>query len=905
MTISRTDIAIVGMAGRFPDADSVAELWRLLLDGHEAVHQFDADELRTAGVPDRLLDDPAYIAAGTRLRSAPEHFDAAFFGMTPADAAVTDPQHRLFLECAWRALEDAGMPASGKIGVFASAGEATYLAKNVLPQGNYDGSDLPHSVRLGNQNDFVATRVCYALDLRGPAVTVQTACSSALIGVDAACAALAIGRCDAALAGAVELRLPHPSGYLYTEGGIWSRDGHCRPFDAGASGWVAGNGGAVVVLKRLVDAVADRDRVYAVIRGIGVNNDGADKVSFAAPSTSAQIGVIEQALADAGIPAREVGYVEAHGSGTVLGDPIEVQALAKAYANAGGVAPQCGLGSIKANVGHMGVAAGVAGLIKTALVLHHQVIPPQINLVEPNPLLGLDASGFVIHQEEHRPAAGITAAAVSSLGMGGTNTHIVLTPGPEPEPRRSVPVDQDYELRLSARNHDDLRVVARELADHLTSHQLRIDDVAYTLARGRRVARETVVVRARTTEQAADLLRNFADDAGPTPTAAFTGQPEPVDAVKIALPGYPLRPVRHWIEPPAAMPVPDQHTAVSGDVLDAVVEVFRRRLGVASFGPDDDFEAAGGSSMTALEIVDDITDRIGPALTLGRFIQLRTPRRITEEIRTWPGGTLTDPVVLQLQEGPPGQEIFFIHAANGTVFCYQKFVLNTAFAKPVYGISYPFDDPHPPVSIADMAARYIAEIKKIAPRGPYRLAGYSLGANIALEMTHQLERAGDAVTDIVMVDGVPLDSYPRHFVEADYLRVAPITLAYLLGIGLPAADATTIDEALAMLRQPTWSSRTVATMRRFVERVVGAGLACATAHEPPPVKAPLTLLSATDQHNPVYDAVGIRPLSPESWRQRTTGQVTIIPIPGNHYTIYSTPEGFAQLTAALDEIYGD
>ena len=904
-----TEIAIVGMAGRFPDANGVPELWRLLLNGHEAVRRLDLEELRAVGVPESLLSDPSYMPFGNSV-SHLEDFDAAFFRMTPAEAALTDPQHRLFMECAWRAMEDGGAPPSGRIGVFASAGTNHYLTRHVLPAGNYTNPDLPASVRLGNQVDFLAARLCHALNLTGPAVAVQTACSGALVAVDAACTALAMGRCDTAIAGAISLRLPQPAGYIYTEGGTFSRDGHCRPFDASASGWVAGNGTAVVVLKRLSDAVADRDRIYASISGIGINNDGSDKTSFAAPSTSAQIAAIAQAVAGAGIPTSDVGYIEAHGSGTSLGDPIEVNALAKAYANSGGVAAGCGLGSVKANLGHLDAAAGIASLVKTALVLHHQSIPPQINYVTPNPLLRLDQTGFTIYDRLHTPRTPLKAAAVSSLGMGGTNVHLILTAAPRTRPR-PAPAERDYELRLSARTDTDLRQMAHDLYRHLGTQQVRIDDLAYTLARGRAHWPSTVTLRARTIDQTRDALRRYLDKPSAPSPAPPSEMADLADAVKIALPGYPLHRERHWIAsstPCRPVPTPagryaEEEAGTAGDLVDQITGIFRAHLGTGILGPDDHFDAAGGSSITAVEIVDAIADQLGPVLGLGRFINLGTPGRIAEEIRTWPAGNLVDPVLMRLREGTPGREVFFLYPASGTSFCYHKLMQHTRFTQPAYAVSYPFEEESPPETLEEMAARCISEIRGIAPQGPYRLAGYSLGGNLAVEAAHQLEQAGETVTDIVMIDGIPLEAYPRHFSEADYLRAAPITLAYFLGLPLPKGTATTVDEALAILRQPTWSHRTEQTMRRFVTMVVRTGMVLSTAPRRPAINADIINLLATERHNPVYDVIGIKDQPPEIWQSYTTGNLTMISLPGNHYTLYSAPENFTNLAAALDRVY--
>jgi phthiocerol/phenolphthiocerol synthesis type-I polyketide synthase E len=904
------ELAIVGMAGRFPDADNIAELWQLLLDGREAVRQFELEELRAAGVPELHLSNPAYMPYGTTV-SAADTFDAAYFGMSPAEAATTDPQHRLFMECALRALEDAGVPSGGQIGVFASTGYPDYLMRNIWASGMHTGPDLPYSVRLGNQIDFLASRLCHVLDLRGPGVGIQTSCSSSLVGVDAACTSLIMRRCDVAVVGAAILRIPHPSGYLLAEGGFWSRDGHCRPFDAAASGFVPGNGAAVMVLKRLTDAIADRDRIYASIRGIGINNDGADKISYTAPSTSGQIAAITQGLTYSGIAASDIGYIEAHGSGTVLGDPIEADALAKAYASAGGVAPGCGLGSLKANIGHMSPACGIAGLVKTALILRHQIIPPQINYSEPNPLLKIDQHGFTIYQRSHSPDAGLRAAAVSSLGVGGTNAHIVLSAPPQiSNGNRPVPAERPYELMLSARSTEDLKVIAEELYGHITAHKVRIDDLAYTLTCRRTPSRVTAVLQARTIAEARQELQRFLE--GPTIfTEAISTHDmgELPNAVKIPLPGYPLRPTRHWVSPPSlgyGISHEPQATSITersvGDLLEQVVNIFRIHLGVEQLGPDDDFDNAGGTSLKAIEIVDAITDQLGPAISLSKFIQLRTPRRITEEIRTWPGGNLVDPVIIKLRDGTPGEEIFFIHPANGSVFCYQKLAMHTDFPRPVYAISYPFEDPNPPETIPEMAARYISEITAVAPDGPYRIAGYSLGGNIAIEMAHQLQQAGEDVADVIMIDALPLDAYPRDVVETDWLRTAPIAVSYLLDLPVPTTRAETMEDVLALLRQPTWSHRTEETMRRFVAMFVRTGKALSAAIQPPPVRADLTILCATERANPVFEALRIQDLPPETWRHQTTGNMTVIPVPGNHYTLYSDPENFTNLAAALDLI---
>ncbi len=359
-------IAIIGLAGRFPGARDVDEFWRNLAAGRESIARLDDDALAAAGVTRATLARPDYVKANAVVAEA-ERFDAAFFGYTPREAELLDPQQRVFLECAWSALEHAGwnpLAVPGATGVFAGSGLNTYLLRQIAPNAAAVASAGGFSVMIANDKDFLPTRVAYKLNLRGPALAVQTACSTSLVAVHLAVQSLLAGECDTALAGGVSIRFPQTAGYLHQEGMILSPDGHCRAFDARAAGTVGGNGAGVVVLKRLADAQADGDTIHAVIRGSAVNNDGAGKVGYTAPSVEGQEAVIAEAIAVAGIEAASIGYVEAHGTGTALGDPIEVAALTRAFRQTTAASQFCALGSVKTNVGHLDTAAGVTGLIR-------------------------------------------------------------------------------------------------------------------------------------------------------------------------------------------------------------------------------------------------------------------------------------------------------------------------------------------------------------------------------------------------------------------------------------------------------------------------------------------------------------------------------------------------------------
>lgn len=487
-------IAIIGMAGRFPDAPTVAAFWQNLVDGVESITRFAPDELDDA-FDARTRALPNFVAAKPILDGV-DLFDAAFFGMLPREAALTDPQQRILLECGWEALEtagyDPGAPGSC-IGVFAGATSSTYLLQHLLGDraaisaytSGFQTGNLPEL--MGSAADFTATRIGYKLGLTGPCVAVQSACSTSLLAVAQAVQSLRAHSCDMALAGGVSITFPQRRGYLAQEGGMVSTDGHCRPFGAQANGTVFGHGAGLVVLKRLEDALADRDTVHAVIRGVGLNNDGASKVGFAAPSIEGQAAAIAMAHADAGVTADTIGYVEAHGTGTPTGDPIELAGLSMAFR---ATTPECGfcrLGSAKSNIGHLDAAAGVTGLIKAALTVSTGIVPASLHAGSPNPALALDESPFVLAAERVAfPDRGIRRrAGVSAFGVGGTNVHLVLEQAPdvvaEPSARRS------QILPLSTRSATALTALRRRLADHIEARpDLDLADIAFTLQTGRK-----------------------------------------------------------------------------------------------------------------------------------------------------------------------------------------------------------------------------------------------------------------------------------------------------------------------------------------------------------------------------------------------------------------------------------
>jgi len=506
------DIAIIGMAIRAPGARDVDELWANLEAGRESISRFSLDELRQAGIEPALLDDPAYVPAASIFDGA-DQFDAQFFGYTPREAIVIDPQHRVLLECAWEALEHAGYDpqrTDRAIGVYAGASMNTYLLySGVLSQMNRDWV----LALSASDKDFLATRINYKLDLKGPGLTIQTACSTSLVAVHVACQSLRLGECDMALAGGVCVKVPQKAGYVYRAGGLFSADGHVRAFDAKATGTVFGSGAGLVVLKPLDDARRDNDTIYAIIRGSAINNDGGAKASYTAPSVRRQADVIIEALANAGVEAETMSYIEAHGTGTPLGDPIEIAALTAAFRTSTSNTGFCAIGSLKTNVGHLEAAAGVAGLIKATLALHHRRIPASLHYEAPNPEIDFARSPFYVAATSTAwpPGATPRRAGVSALGVGGTNVHVVLEEGSVPTAAK--PVRSHELLVFSARTEAALTELRARLAASLE----RVDDVdlpdaAYTLQVGRKRfdVRDFVVCRSR-----ADAIRQLAGVSAP------------------------------------------------------------------------------------------------------------------------------------------------------------------------------------------------------------------------------------------------------------------------------------------------------------------------------------------------------------------------------------------------------
>lgn len=507
MSNSNNSVAIIGMSGRFPGADNLAEFWRNLRNGAESVSFYSADELADSGVDPAVLDNPNFVNAGSILKDV-DLFDASFFGFTPREAESLDPQKRFFLECSWHALEDAGYEPGryrGSIGVYAGCAMSSYLYE--LEQ-NHELMDVLGLIQVlvGNDKDYLTTLVSYKLDLRGPSLSIQTTCSTSLVAVCVACQALLSHQCDMALAGGVCIRVPQKTGYYYEPGGIYSPDGHCRVFDAKGQGVIFGNGVGVVVLKRLSDALRDRDAIHAVIRGTAINNDGARKTSYTAPGLDGQAEVIGRAHRMAGVKPQDITYVEAHGTGTPVGDPVEIAALTKTFG--GGRKNSCAVGSVKTNFGHLDHAAGIAGLIKTVLSLKHKMLPPSLHFETANPMIDFAQGPFYVNTRLTKWTSknAPRRAGVSAFGIGGTNAHVVLEEAPHLRTRASLRPAQL--VLISAKSRSALENATASLTEYLDQNRrLSLADVAYTTQVGRRAFAHRRMVVAGSAAEVVSALR--------------------------------------------------------------------------------------------------------------------------------------------------------------------------------------------------------------------------------------------------------------------------------------------------------------------------------------------------------------------------------------------------------------
>lgn len=864
-------IAIVGMSGRFPGADSVQHFWENICEGKESISSFSDEELITAGISKSQIKLPGYVKSRGILQGI-ELFDADFFGFNAKEAQLTDPQHRLFLECAWEALEDAGYcpdSYSGSIGIYGGTGMSFYYLNNIHPNQHLRETLGDFLLRIGNDKDFLTTRVSYKLNLKGPSIAIQTACSTSLVAICVACNHLLTYQCDMALAGGVTISVPQLSGYVYQEGMILSEDGRCRPFDAEAKGTVVSNGAGIVVLKRLEDALEDKDHIYAVIRGYGINNDGAGKIGYSAPSIAGQAEVISTAIRMAEIDPETIGYVEAHGTGTILGDPIEIQGLTQAFNSE--KKGYCAIGSVKSNIGHTFEAAGVISLIKAALALHNRKIPPSLHYHKPNPHIDFAETPFYVNTilKEWEHIGYPRRACVSSFGIGGTNAHAIL----EESLQREVFVEskESYPLLLSARTLSALKTMAKNLGLHLQTHpELRLADVAYTLRVGRKLFEHKRVLVCHNRDEAISLLLNFDPDKNiDIPNSIAETLINYESCHRVPLPTYPFEKKAYWIDPPKNLLQTNTTESQYSPIETTVLNTLKEFLGIESIGVDDDFFQLGGDSLLAIQVAESLSKQFNMKLGMQTLLANSSVTKLCKIISQ--KDSTTSPLI-KLKPGRTGNPLFLIHPIEGNLFCYKSLIDGLTCQNPLYGFQAVGAETK---SIEEIASSYIEELREVQVKGPYNLLGMSFGGIIAYEIARQLEASGDLVDLLCMLDVWKPD--PNISNEDDLLvnLVELLEARPILDKNIPAEK---VIQSLGLgflspIDQKATFDRIKSHLRAF------------SHYQPKPYGGKIVFFQASQPFFRHKDeSLGL------SWKNLIGGRIEIKEITGNHMSILMQPQ---------------
>lgn len=918
------DTAVIGMAGRFPGSADVRELWSMLLDGRTGI----TDVETPAGADDRWVPRAAAL-------EDPALFDASFYSIGDREALLMDPQHRVLLDVVWEALEDAGHErASGsqdvRVGVFTASSPSMYLMRRLRDAGLVDLRGIDYPALLGNEKDFLSARISYQLDLHGPSVTVQSACSSSLVCVHLARLALQAGDCDLAVVGGVSIGEVR-EGYRYLPGGIMSPDGSCHPFEAAARGTIRGEGAAAVVLRRCEDARRDRDRIIAVIAGSAVTNDGRLRVGFSAPGVYGQSTAMTEAMAEAGVTGADIDYVETHGTGTALGDAIELRSLRTAHERSGGLPTGCRLGSLKANIGHLDAAAGVAGLMKTALVVENQQIPGQPGFGGPSAELAALGEHYVMSGETIRATVG--HAAVSSFGMGGTDAHAVLVPAPRDE-RPELDPGATYRFTLSARDEEALRARMGALAEWIARERPRGDDLAWTLDQAwrypiRRSMTGTLDEFAAWCAAGRVRLPEAHEEDGPGEV------PDWSSARRLAVPPHPRRPRRFWPdEAPDGQPD-------GQEVLRSATQFLR----LPGIGPDEDLFDHGVDSMSMLQLLGFLHDEHGIDVDLEDFIV--APRLSTvlaargastppaqpagTEGPASPAGTgdardagrpadpvrqpviATNPVSLlrprwHVLTERGNRQLTLVHPAGGTTACYVPIARRSTSGWTWKALaSGPGAEERRP-TIRELAAGYVEALLEDDPADEFVLGGYSLGGNVAFEMAEQLIGRGRTVRHLILLDSYAPEVYltdrDRGEIIEAFAMLLPSAFPQLEGAGIPTGASTVrevLDDMCGQLGVPpvrghllaetesfyaTWTSHHAALDRWLPDRVLDV---------------PTTLAYATGAPHPVMTHMGIRS-DVGAWARHLSRLPVLRQVPGNHFSIVEEEDSIRVLAEVIDEV---
>lgn len=896
------EIAIIGIAGRYPKSESPEELW------DNIVHDVDLSSSAEERIDERYVNKYYEI-------DEIDKFDHEFFGYTHAEASITDPQHRVLLECVYRVLENAGyekLPDHLRVGIFASSSMSSYLLNILMQTDLYKTGEINYPLLIGNDKDFVATKIAYKLNLTGPALNIQCGCSSALVATHYACQSLLNGESDINIVGAVSILAPQDQGYEYKEGGILSKDGVCRPFDQNATGTIKGNGCSVVALKRLADAIRDHDRIYAVIKGTAVNNDGAAKIGYTAPSVVGESAVITSALAFSGVSPHEIDYIETHGTGTKLGDPVEIQGLTKVFGHDDRKIP---VGSIKADIGHLDVAAGLTSLIKAVLVIQNQYIPKIKNFSLENSIVSTIKHPFEFPTSAMQRK--IENVSVSSFALGGTNCHAVISrdQGRETLKSKALP---SYLVPIYLNQLQDCEQYRLNIIEKM-DEELDFHDFACAMALAKKHRKYVAFISAKDKRDfiskimALSLSDYSENKEAKVDFAALYGN---MIWRRSALPHYPFNKKRCWID--NVEPVAQKNTSAmrvhdKKDILSDLIEIWEHKIGITQVEARTNFYAVGGDSLIAIDILNEVNTKFGVSLTMSEFNSRLNPEDfaalIENKLNTSPKEGMSAGCIHLLRKSASNKNIFLVHPAGGTTFCYSKLNQSLQGDFNLYSIDLP-EHYSQLNSMRLLGQFYLDEIKKYQKEGPYIIGGYSFGGNLAYEMAVILQEQGERVEQVIMFDSHPPLAY-TDYQEGSirYNEVLPdILISYFNNAKIEpelkkSFMSKEMHEIISLMKDDKIIKTPLSTadLLIFFERWIFSHQLLKSHQIQGIVQSDLLIFVGTEvEDTGILKQLQIKQTSKDEWNRYFSGDVHQIKVEGNHYSMFGVDEFAKGLAESFD-----
>ena len=903
--------AIIGMAGRFPEADTPDELFENLLKGKSSFRPLTTEEIENSP----YSRDNNFVPITSTLKNV-YGFDNELFKMSGSEAKITDPQQRIFLKCCYEALEDSSEINSNKrIGVFGSSAQSSYLISNIFASRGIDNR-FDYSTFIGNETDFNATRVSYKLNLNGPSLSIQSGCSSALVALNEACQNINCGTCYIALVGGVSITFPLASGYSYNEGSTFSKSGQLRPFDESADGMIKGDGCGVIVIKPYDEALKDQNNIYAVISGVGISNDGNSKVGYTAPSIRGEKEAILMAIKNSKINPEDISYIETHGTGTKIGDPIEARALFQSY----NFKTPHQIGSVKANIGHLDTASGIVGLIKGALILKNSVIPKSIGFNSENPQANLKKYNLYVNSQENTNLATESKnyVAVSSFGIGGTNVHVILENDIFSSDYQSNK-EKTYTVQISAKNEKSLDDYRYKLADYLEKNpDIELSDIARTLNMGRKHYKNRYNFVANSTKELRDKLISK-DTTEMDPDHEYVGK-------FVKLPTY------SFYEKNFSM-IPKKKAIVSIDpkrrwnslneekIIEELCSVWEQELDEI-VSEDSDFFELNGDSLLGIGVIESINKTFNIDLGSDMLISYPTPKKLAKVIyERLKENTEVDTSNIHClyKKGSGAKNLFLIHPAGGSIFCFKDLVHNITNSNVnIYAISFP-KNIDSQLTISELADIYVKQIKKIQKDGHFLLGGYSFGGNVAIEIARKLEEDNKRVDKILMIDSLTPNAYSDDRPSRDsYLKIFPMAIHLMLtksnDSGLDLAKEFKYLEGIDDIEKIIIKMKEQGDIHKNIDNhyLVNIFTVWENNHlallsqSEKSVHTDITIFSAdSDMPDIMYSSLKMNKTKSEEWANYSFGEVNVVRIPGNHFTCMSNPEKLSILAKKFEEILED